>query len=78
MKALKGDGAVILRDRRGTANAEIPNVSEKANARNAGQSIVYLVRECNFDGLLTEAGNPAQPSAAVLHAVVCGSALKYA
>jgi hypothetical protein len=30
-EGFKGDGAVILRDRRGTAKAEIPNVSEKAN-----------------------------------------------
>src|ERR1700704_1076210 len=30
-EGFKQDGAVILRDRRGTAKAEIPNVSEKAN-----------------------------------------------
>src|SRR3954468_21408317 len=30
-EGFKGDGAVLLRDRRGTAKAEIPNVSEKAN-----------------------------------------------
>jgi hypothetical protein len=27
----KGKGAVVVRDRRGTAKAKIPNVSEKAN-----------------------------------------------
>src|SRR5207253_1622727 len=30
-EGFKGNGAVVLRDRRGTAKAEIPNVSEKAN-----------------------------------------------
>src|SRR3954470_12931575 len=30
-EGFKGDGAVVLRDRRGTAKAEIPSVSEKAN-----------------------------------------------
>jgi hypothetical protein len=30
-ESFKGDGAIILRDRRGTAKAEIPNVNEKAN-----------------------------------------------
>src|SRR5438105_1293537 len=30
-EGFKGDGAVVLRDRRGTAKAEIPNASEKSN-----------------------------------------------
>jgi hypothetical protein len=30
-EGFKGDGAVVVRDRRGAAKAEIPNVSENAN-----------------------------------------------
>src|SRR5438045_1055727 len=30
-EGFQGNGAVVLRDRRGTAKSEIPNVSEKAN-----------------------------------------------
>src|SRR5205085_199167 len=40
-EGVKGDGAVILRDRRGTAKAEIPNVREKSETLSDDPRAIY-------------------------------------